>query len=133
MAARSARRWTATVLRPARFLVTDDDIVVMASESGVLPIPGREDRAVAVLAANNAADRLNRAASSRTRKSSRSLNAEPYEEWLNRRSTTSRILMLSSQNWPSCRWKPPRCSIVSRAFGYTQEDICSRTDAVQWR
>ncbi|WP_296815493.1 hypothetical protein, partial [Brevundimonas sp.] len=28
-------------LRPARYLVTDDDLVVMASESGVLPIPGR--------------------------------------------------------------------------------------------
>ncbi|MGE0232792.1 MAG: glutamate synthase subunit alpha, partial [Flavobacteriaceae bacterium] len=26
-------------LRPARFVVTDDDLVVMASESGVLPIP----------------------------------------------------------------------------------------------
>ncbi len=26
-------------LRPARFIVTDDDLVVMASESGVLPIP----------------------------------------------------------------------------------------------
>ena len=26
-------------LRPARYLVTDDDLVVMASESGVLPIP----------------------------------------------------------------------------------------------
>jgi glutamate synthase (NADPH/NADH) large chain/glutamate synthase (ferredoxin) len=26
-------------LRPARYLVTDDDVVVMASESGVLPIP----------------------------------------------------------------------------------------------
>src|SRR5690606_20763089 len=31
-------------LRPARFLVTDDDLVVMASESGVLPIP--EERIV---------------------------------------------------------------------------------------
>src|SRR5690606_33230818 len=26
-------------LRPARFLITDDDLVVLASESGVLPIP----------------------------------------------------------------------------------------------
>src|SRR5438067_13619291 len=26
-------------LRPARYIVTDDDLVVMASESGVLPIP----------------------------------------------------------------------------------------------
>ena len=26
-------------LRPARYLITDDDIVLMASEMGVLPIP----------------------------------------------------------------------------------------------
>ena len=26
-------------LRPARFIVTDDDLVIMASEAGVLPIP----------------------------------------------------------------------------------------------
>jgi glutamate synthase (NADPH/NADH) large chain len=26
-------------LRPARFIITDDDLVVLASESGVLPIP----------------------------------------------------------------------------------------------
>ena len=32
-------------LRPARYIVTDDDLVVMASESGVLPIP--ENRIVA--------------------------------------------------------------------------------------
>ena len=31
-------------LRPARFLITDDDLLVMASESGVLPIP--EERIV---------------------------------------------------------------------------------------
>jgi glutamate synthase (NADPH/NADH) large chain len=31
-------------LRPARYLVTDDDLVVMASEAGVLPIP--EERIV---------------------------------------------------------------------------------------
>ena len=31
-------------LRPARYIVTDDDLVVMASESGVLPIP--EDKIV---------------------------------------------------------------------------------------
>ena len=29
-------------LRPARYLVTDDDLVVMASESGVLPIPEKK-------------------------------------------------------------------------------------------
>ena len=32
-------RSTVNGLRPARYLVTDDDLVVMSSESGVLPIP----------------------------------------------------------------------------------------------
>jgi glutamine phosphoribosylpyrophosphate amidotransferase len=31
-------------LRPARFIVTDDDYIVMASEVGVLDIPGAQDR-----------------------------------------------------------------------------------------
>ena len=31
-------------LRPARYIVTDDDLVIMASEAGVLPIPEIEDR-----------------------------------------------------------------------------------------
>ena len=38
-AARSARTLDRNGLRPARYIVTDDDLVVMASESGVLPIP----------------------------------------------------------------------------------------------
>jgi glutamate synthase (NADPH/NADH) large chain len=44
MAARSARRWTATACAPRASCVTDDDLVVMASESGVLPI--KEDNIV---------------------------------------------------------------------------------------
>ena len=32
-------------LRPARYFVTKDGLVVMASETGVLPIAGRPDRA----------------------------------------------------------------------------------------
>ena len=31
-------------LRPARYIVTDDDHVIMASEAGVLPVAGGEDR-----------------------------------------------------------------------------------------
>ena len=38
MAGRLARRSTVTVLRPARYLVTKDDTVIMSSESGVLPV-----------------------------------------------------------------------------------------------
>ena len=45
-------------LRPARYLVTDDGLVVMASEMGVLPDPGGEDRhQVAAAAGQDAAHR----------------------------------------------------------------------------
>ena len=59
-------------LRPARFIVTDDDLVIMASEVGRAADPGREDRAqMAPAARQDAADRpRSRAASSRTRRSS---------------------------------------------------------------
>ncbi len=48
-------------LRPARFCVTDDDRVIMASESGVLPIPEEKHRPqVAAAARKDAADRPRR-------------------------------------------------------------------------
>ena len=61
-------------LRPARYIVTDDDLVIMASEAGVLPIPEERDRQeVAPAAGQDAADRPRaRAASSPTRRSRRS-------------------------------------------------------------
>ena len=48
-------------LRPARYLVTKDDIVIMSSESGVLPVDGRKHRQeVAPAARQDAADRHGR-------------------------------------------------------------------------
>ena len=45
-------------LRPARYFVTDDGLVVIASEMGVLPYPRGEDRAeMAAAARQDAADR----------------------------------------------------------------------------
>ena len=45
-------------LRPARYIVTDDDRVIMASEAGVLPVPEENDRhEVAPAARQDAADR----------------------------------------------------------------------------
>ena len=45
-------------LRPARFIITDDDHVVMASEAGVLPVPEETHRPqVAPAARQDAADR----------------------------------------------------------------------------
>ena len=45
-------------LRPARYIVTDDDHVIMASEAGVLPVPEETHRPqVAAAARQDAADR----------------------------------------------------------------------------
>ena len=48
-------------LRPARYIVTDDDQVILASEVGVLPVPEEQDQAqVAAAARQDAADRHRR-------------------------------------------------------------------------
>ena len=109
-------------LRPARFIVTEDDLVVMASEVGVLPIPdekivrkwrlqpgkmllidleqGRivEDEEIkATLAA-----------------------AEPYEEWL----AATQVKLEDLHEAPPAPAEPEG-SLLDRqqAFGYTQEDL----------
>ena len=58
-------------LRPARYIVTDDDEVIMASETGVLPIPPEKIvQQVAPAAGQDAADRSEEGrASSPTRRS----------------------------------------------------------------
>ncbi len=98
-------------LRPARFIVTDDDHVILASEAGVLPIPSK-------------------AASSRTR---RSRTPSP-------RSTPTPIGCTNfSSSWPSCPIRKssqpcpattprPRCSIASRRSA-TRRRICSSSSS----
>ena len=105
-------------LRPARFLVTDDDKVVMASEAGVLPIPDEQDRAqVAPAARQDAADRPRAGPHRRGRgaeaHAGRSRALRGVAE--GRRSTSSR----SCRSCPTrrCRRRPtirPPCSIASR-------------------
>ena len=44
-------------LRPARYIETEDDLVILASESGVIPVPEEKDQAqVAPAARQDAAD-----------------------------------------------------------------------------
>ena len=46
-------------LRPARYVVTDDDRVILASEAGVFPVPEKNDRQeVAAAAGQDATHRL---------------------------------------------------------------------------
>ncbi len=111
-------------LRPARFLVTDDDLVVMASESGVLPIP--EDRIVRKWRLQPGKMLLidfdkQRIVEDEEVKAELA-NAEPYGEWL--RETQFDLKDLPAGSNPIVR--PPDEDVFRRtqiSFGYTDEDL----------
>jgi len=110
-------------LRPARYLVTDDDLVVMASESGVLPIPDEkivkkwrlqpgkmflidldQGRIIDDLELKDTLSRQ-----------------KPYQDWLNRIN-----IKLDGLDAPD-NATAPQCAAPlldrQQAFGYSQEDI----------
>jgi hypothetical protein len=108
-------------LRPARFVVTDDDYIVMASEVGVLDIPEskivkkwRLQPGKMLLVDLDAGrivddDELKRTLAT----------AKPYRDWMSR-------CRLSLEEMPEPA--PPTASSVpvldrQQAFGYTQEDL----------
>ncbi|HQE40138.1 MAG TPA: glutamate synthase central domain-containing protein, partial [Zoogloea sp.] len=110
-------------LRPARYLVTDDDCVVMASESGVLPIP--DEKIVKKWRLQPGKMFLidmeqGRIIDDKELKESLAA-AKPYQDWL------SRINIKLDNCAEPASATAPECaaSVLDRqqAFGYTQEDI----------
>ena len=73
-------------LRPARFIVTDDDLVILASESGVLPVPEEKIKRKwrlqpgKMLLIDLEEGRIVEDEEIKAKLA----NAEPYEEWLRR-------------------------------------------------
>ena len=122
-------------LRPARYIVTDDDLVVMASESGVLPIP--ESKIIQKWRLQPGKMFLidleaGRIIDDKELKDMYS-NAKPYKAWINSvRIKLNEIKLSESQlahnrvkyahNAPGEKAQP---SVLDRqqAFGYTQEDL----------
>ncbi|HYM03136.1 MAG TPA: glutamate synthase central domain-containing protein, partial [Stellaceae bacterium] len=109
-------------LRPARFLVTKDDLVVMASEAGVLDIP--QDRIVRKWRLEPGKMLLvdmerGRIIDDEDLKAEMAM-AQPYQKWLDE--TQIRLETLPDEIAPMA---PPRNVLLDRqqAFGYTQEDI----------
>ncbi|MDO1529443.1 glutamate synthase-related protein [Fulvimonas sp. R45] len=108
-------------LRPARYLVTDDDLVILASEAGVLPVPeasivkkwrlqpGKmlliDMEAGRIIDDKELKDQL--------------ANARPYKQWIER-------IRIKLDDLPDA---PPESRAIDRlldrqqAFGYTQEDL----------
>ncbi|MEI6557196.1 MAG: glutamate synthase large subunit [Rhodospirillaceae bacterium] len=112
-------------LRPARYLITDDDLVVMGSETGVLPIP--EDKVkkrwrlqpgkmfLVDLEKGRIIDDPELKASL--------ARAKPYREWLKR--TEFILEELPSRPMLVTQARQTTASLLDRqqAFGYTQEDM----------
>jgi glutamate synthase (NADPH/NADH) large chain len=109
-------------LRPARFIVTDDDLVVMSSEAGVLEFP--EEKILRkwrlepgkMLLVDLEQGRIISDGEFKTNIS----NARPYQEWLDK--TQIRLETLPEEVAPMM---PPKDVLLDaqQAFGYTQEDI----------
>ncbi|MFA7623647.1 MAG: glutamate synthase-related protein [Pusillimonas sp.] len=110
-------------LRPARYLVTDDDLVVLASESGTLSIP--EHRIVKKWRLQPGKMFLIDLEQGRIigddEIKSRLANSRPYRQWIER-------LRVKLESLPAPKFsetRPTGTSLLDRqqAFGYTQEDI----------
>jgi glutamate synthase (NADPH/NADH) large chain len=111
-------------LRPARFVVTDDDHVIMASESGVLPVaetsivrkwrlqPGK------MLLIDLEEGRIIEDEEIKAKLAS----AEPYAQWLEQ--TQYKLEQLEVVIAPPPRSADPSTLLdLQQAFGYNQEDI----------
>nr|WP_245566248.1 glutamate synthase large subunit [Stappia stellulata] len=109
-------------LRPARYVVTDDDLVIMSSEVGVLPVP--EEKIIRKWRLQPGKMLLidleeGRIISDDEIKRTLS-TANPYKDWLHR----TQIVL---EDMPAVRGRAPVAaeSLLDRqqAFGYSQEDI----------
>ncbi|HXF65609.1 MAG TPA: glutamate synthase central domain-containing protein, partial [Burkholderiales bacterium] len=109
-------------LRPARYLVTDDGMVLMASEMGVLDIPQHKIvkkwrlQPGKMLLIDLEQGRIVSDAELKDRLAS----AKPYREWLSRTQ-----IHLEDLPMPEQIPTPDRDKLLDRqqAFGYTQEDL----------
>jgi len=121
-------------LRPARYVITEDDLVVMASESGVLPIP--ESRIVKKWRLQPGKMFLidleaGRIIDDKELKDTFS-NAKPYKAWiksvrikLNEIKLSEAQLALTRIKDSAAQGEKPALTLLDRqqAFGYTQEDL----------
>ncbi len=109
-------------LRPARYLVTNDDLVVMASESGVLPIAeSRINKKWRLQPGKMFLIDLEQGRIIDDQEIKNTLaNARPYKEWVGK----IRIKLDEVQTATEIPQAP--CSTIldcQQAFGYTQEDV----------
>jgi glutamate synthase (NADPH/NADH) large chain len=112
-------------LRPARFVVTDDEHVVMASESGVLPIP--DDKILRKWRLQPGKMLLIDLEQGRIIEDeelkAEAADAEPYDEWLKQTQFKLEELPELTNSAPIEIGDAADLLDRQQAFGYTQEDL----------
>ena len=113
-------------LRPARYIITDDDHVIMASEAGVLPVP--EERIVRKWRLQPGKMLLIDLEEGRIigdDEIKAKLAAEhPYEAWLKATQYKLSELPEPTETTAPARTNDPEARLaLQQAFGYTQEDL----------
>ncbi|MBB3214635.1 glutamate synthase (NADPH/NADH) large chain [Herbaspirillum sp. Sphag1AN] len=108
-------------LRPARYIVTDDDLVVMASESGVLPIP--ESKIIQKWRLQPGKMFLidldaGRIIDDKELKDTYA-NAKPYKQWI----SSVRVKLDELKSEPAEPVSTIPLLDRQQVFGYTQEDV----------
>ena len=109
-------------LRPARYLITDDDLVVMASEMGVLPIPARKIVKKWRLQPGKMflIDLEQGRIIDDEELKNELANSQPYQDWLDK---TQIHLKNLPANVNGDDGAPDTLLDRQQAFGYTQEDL----------
>jgi glutamate synthase domain-containing protein 2/glutamate synthase domain-containing protein 1/glutamate synthase domain-containing protein 3 len=109
-------------LRPGRYLVTDDDLVIMASEAGVLPVPPEKVRMKGRLAPGRMllVDTEQKRLITDEEIKSQLAARQPYRQWLKENQIT-----LDDLPAPQRVHATDHETILmrQRAFGYTDEDL----------
>ncbi len=112
-------------LRPARFIVTDDDLVILASEAGVLPVP--EEKIVRKWRLQPGKMLLIDLEEGRIVEDDeikrKLADAEPYEEWLKEAQFKLEELSDLTGEQPVIANDPSTLLDRQQAFGYTEEDL----------
>ena len=112
-------------LRPARYIVTDDDLMILASESGVIPVPEEKIKRKwrlqpgKMLLIDFEEGRIVEDEEIKQKYSA----AEPYEDWLRSAQFKLEDLPDLPEDQRAKAHDPALLLDSQQAFGYTQEDL----------
>jgi glutamate synthase domain-containing protein 2/glutamate synthase domain-containing protein 1/glutamate synthase domain-containing protein 3 len=109
-------------LRPGRYIVTKDDLVVLASEAGVLDVPAKDIRKKGSLQPGRMflVDTVEKRIVSDTEIKKQLAGRQPYAKWLEEQQVTLEQLPEPSRMIAS---NPETLLRRQRAYGYSEEDL----------